>query len=157
MPLFTTTHCICILQSFYLPGRETGVESTWAAHRPSPSADDAGTSAVRSIGLGRVQMMMRHLASVGENYAHGSLEDSSWNIWPSPVPSGPSVPPSFRNGRGSMGLRFRNTSPTPSVSENMLEILAMADRVREVLPHIPDELIIQVFVKGYFIISTPTG
>uniref|UniRef100_A0A1D1ZJK5 E3 ubiquitin protein ligase RIN2 n=1 Tax=Anthurium amnicola TaxID=1678845 RepID=A0A1D1ZJK5_9ARAE len=124
--------------------RESGVESNWTPHQPSPAADDAGTSAVRSIGLGRVQMMMRHLASVGETYAHGALEDTSWNLWPGPSHTGPSVPPpSLRNRRGSVGLRFRNTSTSPSINENMSEILAMADRVREILPHIPDELIIQ--------------
>ncbi|CAA6663303.1 unnamed protein product [Spirodela intermedia] len=122
-----------------------GVDSAWGPHRPRPAADDASTSGGRSTGLDRVQLMMRHLASVGETYAHGALEDSSWNIWPAPSPSaspsGPSPSITLRNRRSSAGLRFRN--PPPSPAESSSEMLAMADRVREVLPHIPDELIIQ--------------
>ncbi|CAA7399755.1 unnamed protein product [Spirodela intermedia] len=125
--------------------RGSGVDSAWGPHRPRPAADDASTSGGRSTGLDRVQLMMRHLASVGETYAHGALEDSSWNIWPAPSPSaspsGPSPSITLRNRRSSAGLRFRN--PPPSPAESSSEMLAMADRVREVLPHIPDELIIQ--------------
>lgn len=98
----------------------------------------AGTSSsVRPVGYGGVQMMMRQLASVSENYAHGSLDNDAWTPWPS-LPSSSSL----RMNRHATGLRIRNTSPSVN---NMSELLAMVDIVREVLPHIPDELIVQVF------------
>ena len=87
-------------------------------------------------------MMMRHLASMGETYAHGSTEDASWNVWSTPSSSGPTMPMTLINRR-STGLRFRNPQPL-SMADTSSEMLAMASRVREVLPHIPDELIIQV-------------
>lgn len=89
-------------------------------------------------------MMMRQLASVSENYAHSSLVDApSWNLWPSLHTSGPSPPQSSLNhNRNATGVRFRNATP-PS------DLIAMADRVREVLPHMPDELIIQVSLKCF--------
>ncbi|XP_043722590.1 E3 ubiquitin protein ligase RIN2-like [Telopea speciosissima] len=47
------------------------LDSTWVHPRPSQGLDGAGTStASRSVGLGRVQMMMRH------------LEDAAWSLWP---------------------------------------------------------------------------
>lgn len=107
--------------------------------------DGASTSSsVRSVGFGGVQMMMRQLASVSENFAHGSLDDTAWNLWPSqhtstPIPSASSV----RLNRNSAGLRIRGN--IHSVNNSMSELVAMVDRVREVLPHIPDELIVQVF------------
>lgn len=108
--------------------------------------DGAGTSsAIRAAGLSGVQMMMSQLTSVGENYAHDSLDDAAWNLWPNQHASGSSVPPSslLRYTTSTAGLRFRNIS-TP-INGNMSEIVTMVDRVREVLPHIPDELIIQVY------------
>ncbi|URE21949.1 hypothetical protein MUK42_10700 [Musa troglodytarum] len=104
------------------------------------------SSSVRPVGYGGVQMMMRQLASVSENYAHGSLDDDAWNPWPSqhtPMPSLPS-PSSLRMNRNATGLRIRNTSPSVN---NMSELLTMVDRVREVLPHIPDEFIVQDLLR----------
>ncbi|XP_078439776.1 E3 ubiquitin protein ligase RIN2-like [Wolffia australiana] len=95
-------------------------------------SDNASTSGGRATGLDRVQLMMRHLATAGESYSHGSLEEAGWNIWPGSSPS----------GRNSAGLRLRTPHPS-SLSDTSSEMLAMAGRVREVLPHIPDELIIQ--------------
>ncbi|THU61286.1 hypothetical protein C4D60_Mb07t21700 [Musa balbisiana] len=100
----------------------------------------AGTSSsVRPVGYGGVQMMMRQLASVSENYAHGSLDNDAWTPWPS-LPSSSSL----RMNRHATGLRIRNTSPSVN---NMSELLAMVDIVREVLPHIPDELIVQNLLR----------
>lgn len=110
--------------------------------------DGAGPSnAARSVGLGRVQMMMRHLASVGETYAQTSIEDSAWGLWPLNPPqvvAGSSQVPRNVVGRhpGSMGGLNMNV-PRAS-NDNLANILAMAETVREVLPHVPDELIFQV-------------
>lgn len=111
----------------------------------------AGTSSsVRPVGYGGVQMMMRQLASVSENFAHDSLDNDAWTPWPSQHTSMPSLPSSssLRMNRNATGLRIRNTSPSVN---NMSELLAMVDIVREVLPHIPDELIVQVFSLLCFI------
>ncbi|KAF6173697.1 hypothetical protein GIB67_021793 [Kingdonia uniflora] len=124
-----------------------GLDSSW-----SQGLDGAGPSnnAIRSVGLGRVQMMMRHIASVGETYAQTALEDAAWSLWPMPHPQtapGTSAPTAvaastLRYTGNTGGLRFRNV--TPSVNENIANILSMAETVREVLPHVPDELIFQV-------------
>ncbi|CAG7887603.1 unnamed protein product [Brassica rapa] len=49
------------------PSRELGLDPSWLQTWSGQGVDMAGpSSASRSVGLGRVQMMMRHLASVGE-------------------------------------------------------------------------------------------
>ncbi|KAH7687695.1 autocrine motility factor receptor protein [Dioscorea alata] len=129
--------------------RGAGLDSAgWVHPWPNAGIDGPSTSnAIRSVGLTGVQMMMRQLASVGENFSHGSLEDAGWSFWPSHQASGSSIPPSpaIRNNRNGSGLRFRNNSP--SVNPNMSELRTMVDRVREVLPHIHDELIIQDLLR----------
>ncbi|KAF2311697.1 hypothetical protein GH714_026109 [Hevea brasiliensis] len=125
------------------PWRSAGSDSSWLHTWPGQSVDGAGPStAMRSVG-----MMMRHLASVGETYAQTALEDAAWSLWPmnhsQAVASGSTVTPSFgRSAGGSGGLHMRTASR--SASDNMVNMLAMAETVREVLPHIPDELILQV-------------
>lgn len=113
----------------------------------------SSSSSVRSVGFGGVQMMMRQLASVSENFAHGSLDDAAWNLWPSQHPAIPPVPASssIRPTRNTTDLRIRST-PSSSINNSMPELLAMVDRVHEVLPHIPDELIVQVFLLSFFFI-----
>jgi autocrine motility factor receptor len=104
----------------------------------------SSSSAVRSVGLTGVQMMMRQLASVTDNYGHA---DGTWNLWPEPmagsslVPSTSSVP----DNTSAAGLRLRGTAGTAR-NGSLSEVLTMVDRVREVLPHIPDDLIIEVRV-----------
>lgn len=120
-----------------------GLDSSWVSPWTNSRMDGASTSsAIRSVGLSGVQMMMRQLASVSENYAHSSSVDaSSWNLWPSLHAPGSSPPqPSLNHNSNGAGVRFRNTTP-PS------DLLAMVDRVREVLPHMPDELIIQDLLR----------
>ncbi|KAH9678394.1 E3 ubiquitin protein ligase RIN2 [Citrus sinensis] len=125
-----------------------GLDSSWLHAWPSQGVDGAGPStAMRSVGLSRVQMMMRHLASVGETYAQTAIEDTSWSLWPmnpsqasasgSPVP--PAVPGRHPGNTG--GAHARSTSR--SANDNIANILAMAETVREVLPHIPEDLIFQ--------------
>ncbi|GLT68518.1 hypothetical protein SLA2020_407400 [Shorea laevis] len=81
------------------PWRSAGLDSSWLHTWPSQGIDGAGPStAVRSVGLGRVQMMMRHLASVGETYAQTALEDGgAWSLWPvnpsQAAATGPPIPP----------------------------------------------------------------
>ncbi|CAI0462361.1 unnamed protein product [Linum tenue] len=84
-------------------------------------------NATRSVGLGRVQMMMRHLASVGETYAHTALEDAAWSLWPMNHPS---------QGMASGSALI---PPIPTAAGRYPSGVA----VREVLPHIPDELILE--------------
>lgn len=103
--------------------------------------------------------MMRNLAAMGETYAQTAIEDSSaWSLWPlssaeassSATASGSRVPPvnvppvnvgtfPARIG-GSLHMR------TASQADQIANILSMAETVREVLPHIPDELIFQVIL-----------
>lgn len=110
--------------------------------------DGAGPSnAARSAGLGRVQMMMRHLASVGETYAQTSIEESAWGLWPlnpSQVVAGGSQVPRSVVGRHPGSTGGLNMNVPRASNDNLANILAMAETVREVLPHVPDELIFQV-------------
>ncbi|XP_030488882.2 E3 ubiquitin protein ligase RIN2 [Cannabis sativa] len=130
------------------PWRNAGLDSSWLHTWPNQGIDGAGPSnAIRSVGLGRVQMMMRHLASVGETYAQTALEDTAWNLWPmNPSQAAPMVPPippaaGGRIPRGTGGLHIRTASR--SANDNLANMLAMAETVREVLPHIPDDIIFQ--------------
>ncbi|EOY22895.1 RPM1 interacting protein 2 isoform 4 [Theobroma cacao] len=133
------------------PWRTAGLDSGWLHSWPNQSVDGAGPSTgIRSVGLGRVHMMMRHLASVGETYAQTALEDTAWSLWPmnpsQAAASTSSVPPNV-GGRypGNAGsLHMRTASRT--ANDNIANILAMAETVREVLPHVPDELIFQVML-----------
>ncbi|KAL3521422.1 hypothetical protein ACH5RR_019571 [Cinchona calisaya] len=121
--------------------RNAAIDSSWHG------LDGAGpSSGVRSVGLGRVQMMMRQLAAVGDTYAQTALEETAWSLWPmnpsqagtshSPVSPGP-----MRHPQSTGGLHMR--APSRTANDNIASILAMAEIVREILPHIPDEIIIQ--------------
>ncbi|PSS32432.1 E3 ubiquitin protein like [Actinidia chinensis var. chinensis] len=129
-------------------GRGAGLDSSWLPTWSAQGLDGAGPSTdIGSARIGRVQMMMRHLASVGETYAQTALEDGSWSLWPvNPSQAGTSTAPrpppgSVRSLGSTGGLRMRTTSRASN--DNIVNILAMAETVREVLPHIPDELIFQ--------------
>ncbi|KAL9240382.1 hypothetical protein vseg_014608 [Gypsophila vaccaria] len=126
--------------------RETGVESSWLQPWPSQGLDGAGPSTTtRPVGLGRVQMMMRHLASVGETYAQTALEDTSWSLWPGSTSqattSGTAFPPAAQRYPATTTVHRRATS-NPA-NDSIANLLAMAETVREVLPHVPDEIIFQ--------------
>ncbi|KAI3800082.1 hypothetical protein L1987_35390 [Smallanthus sonchifolius] len=126
--------------------RGSGPESGWLGF------DGAGPStSIRSVGLGRVQMMMRHLAAVGETYAQTALEDASWNLWPinsSQASTSTSNNPSTSNirHRGHAGGSLIRTAPRVS-DDDLSHLLAMAETVREVLPHVPDELIFRILQR----------
>ncbi|XP_010442646.1 PREDICTED: E3 ubiquitin protein ligase RIN3 isoform X2 [Camelina sativa] len=125
------------------PWRNSGLDSSWLQTWSDQGVDVAGPSAgSRSVGLGQVQMMMRHLASVGEGYAQNALDDASWGLWPMnpsqvSIPSS-NVPPA--GGGRTGGLHLRTVS---RAENNMASIPAMFETVREVLPHVPDEIIFQ--------------
>ncbi|XP_054795851.1 E3 ubiquitin protein ligase RIN2-like [Prosopis cineraria] len=89
-------------------------------------------------------MMMRHLASVGEN-AQNALEDTAWSLWPMNTSqasgSGSRFPPNGRFPGGSDNLHMRNAHVLQMIIWQIF--LAMAETVREVLPHIPDDIIFQ--------------
>lgn len=126
--------------------REAGAESSWLQPWRSQGLDGAGPSnAVRSVGLGRVQMMMRHLASVRDTYAQTALEDTSWSLWPTnnshATTSRNTFPPVAPGRRLPIGPAL-STASHPA-NDSMANLLAMAATVREVLPHIPDDLILQ--------------
>ncbi|XP_059624852.1 E3 ubiquitin protein ligase RIN2-like [Cornus florida] len=128
--------------------RGTRMDPSWLNTWGGRGLDGAGPStAIRSVGLGRVQMMMRQLAAVGETYAQTAFEDSTWSLWPTnPSQAGTSsstVPPagSVRNPASAGGLHMRTISR--AANDSVANMLAMAETVREVLPHIPDELIFQ--------------
>lgn len=131
-----------------VPWRGAGLDPGWLHSWPNQGVDGAGPStAIRTVGLGRVQMMMRHLASVGETYAQTTLEDAAWNLWPinpsQASASGAAAIPSpggrLPVGNGSLHIR----TASRSANDNVANLLAMAETVREVLPHIPDDIIFQ--------------
>ncbi|XVF54972.1 hypothetical protein PTKIN_Ptkin05aG0223400 [Pterospermum kingtungense] len=133
------------------PWRSAGLDSGWLHSWPNQNIDGAGPSTgMRSVGLGRVHMMMRHLASVGETYAQTALEDTAWSLWPmnpsQAAASASSVPPNigrrYPGNAGSLHLR----TASRAANDNLANILAMAETVREVLPHVPDEMIFQVLL-----------
>ncbi|KAG8080565.1 hypothetical protein GUJ93_ZPchr0007g4070 [Zizania palustris] len=122
-----------------------GLDSSWAPPWSSPGMDNpSSSSAVRSVGLTGVQMMMRQFTSVTDNYGH---TDATWNLWPEPVAGSSIVPSSSsrHDGASAAGLRLHGTART--MNGNISEVLSMVDRVREVLPHIPDELIIEDLMR----------
>ncbi|CAL5366944.1 unnamed protein product [Camellia sinensis] len=128
--------------------RGAGLDSSWLHTWSDQGLDGAGPSTgTGSVGLGRVQMMMRHLAAVGETYAQTALEDTTWSLWPmNPSQAGTSTSPirppgSARYPGGAGGLHLRTASQ--SANDDIANILSMAETVQEVLPHIPDELIFQ--------------
>ncbi|OIV95532.1 hypothetical protein TanjilG_11116 [Lupinus angustifolius] len=130
-----------------VPWRGAGLDAGWLHSWPNQGVDGAGPStAIRTVGLGGVQMMMRHLASVGETYAQTAFEEPAWSLWPinpSQASTSDSTIPSPRGrlpGRsGSLHIR----TASQSANDDVTNMLAMAETVREVLPHIPDELIFQ--------------
>uniref|UniRef100_A0A0D9WYV0 Uncharacterized protein n=1 Tax=Leersia perrieri TaxID=77586 RepID=A0A0D9WYV0_9ORYZ len=128
--------------------RGAGLDSSWAPPWSSPGMDNpSSSSAVTSVGLSGVQMMMRQLTSVTDNYGN---TDATWSLWPEPVAGTSIVPSTSRSdGASAAGLRLRGTART--VNGSMPEVLSLVDRVREVLPHIPDELIIEV---PFYFLST---
>ncbi|KAK4489430.1 hypothetical protein RD792_005239 [Penstemon davidsonii] len=114
--------------------------------------DGAGPS-----GFSRVQMVMRQLAAVGETYAQTGMDDSTWSLYPPNSEAGTSrstIPPAgsiqYPSGAGSSRLR----STTLAMNDNLANIIAMAETVREVLPHIPDDIIFQIEEKLKF---SPNG
>jgi autocrine motility factor receptor len=94
-------------------------------------------------GLGRLHLMMRQLSGSGSGHGHSLVEEGSWNWWP--FGGETSIQSSRRNRHDSVGaLRLRNNASTGLGTRADTRITAMVAMVREVLPHVPDELIAQV-------------
>ncbi|MBA0790009.1 hypothetical protein Gohar_014683 [Gossypium harknessii] len=112
------------------PWRSAGLDSGWPHSWPTQSVDGAGPSTgVGSVGLGRVHMMMRHLASVGDT----AVEHTAWSPWsmnPSQAAASVSSVPPNVGGRypGNAGsLRMRTTPSTGN--GNIANILTMTETV----------------------------
>ncbi|KAF3340231.1 E3 ubiquitin protein ligase RIN3-like protein [Carex littledalei] len=114
-------------------GLDPGGVPPWS----NPTIDSASSSSgdpFRPLGISGVQMMMRQLASSSsDGFPHSSVE-----------PSGSSS--TLRYDQNALGLRFRS-NPSMLNRRSRSEILPMVARVREVLPHIPEELIIQDLLR----------
>lgn len=118
---------------------EVGPVGVAAIDETNGSTDTQNTGG----GLGRLQLMMRQLSGSGSGHGHSLVEESSWNWWPFGGES--SVQSSRRNRHESAGaLRLRNNASTGLGTRADTRITAMVSMVREVLPHVPDELIAQV-------------
>lgn len=131
--------------------RNLGLDPSWLQTWSAQGVDVAGPStAPSSVGLGRVQMMMRHLASVGESYAQTALDDAAWSLWPmnhsQASTSTTTIPPGTGGRTGGLHLRTISNA----TNESLANILAMAETVREVMPHVPDEIIFQVNLSAYW-------
>ncbi|KAI3756904.1 hypothetical protein L6452_04436 [Arctium lappa] len=106
--------------------------------------DGASPTAIRSVGLGRV---MRRLAVIVGTYAQTTFDDAAWNLWPinasQVITSASNV--SSPSTIGHPGIaEGSHTRFAPRLSDDdIANMLAMAETVREVLPHVPDELIFQ--------------
>ncbi|EPS71683.1 hypothetical protein M569_03075 [Genlisea aurea] len=125
----------------------SGVDSSWMG------LDGAGPS-----GFSRVQMVMRQLAAVGETYAQTALEDTAWSIFPPNASqastSNSAVSPavsSSRHPRSRLHLRSSSLGVNDTSSSS---INAMAETVREVLPHIPDDIILQDLQRTNSVVVT---
>ncbi|CAL0311008.1 unnamed protein product [Lupinus luteus] len=141
-----------------VPWRGAGLDAGWLHSWPNEGIDGAGPStAIRTVGIGRVQTMMRHLASVGETYAQTAFEDPAWSLWPinpsQASASGSTIPsPGGRLPGGNGSLHIRTASQ--SANDDLTNILTMAETVREVLPHIPDDLIFQDLQRTFSVSVT---
>ena len=138
-----------ICHPFVSQNRNLGLDPSWLQTWSGQGVDVAGPStASRSVGLGRVQMMMRHLASVGENYAQTALEDAAWSLWPmNPSQASTSSTTLRPLGAGGRTGGLLLSTVSSGANESLASILAMAETVREVMPHMPDEIIFQVTSK----------
>ncbi|XP_052204992.1 E3 ubiquitin protein ligase RIN2-like isoform X2 [Diospyros lotus] len=115
--------------------RRRGLDSTRLRSWTGQGLDVADPSTgSRPVGLGRVQMMMRLLAAVGETYDQTTLEDGAWSLWPiDPSQPGTSNSPvaagSARYPGNVGGLHM--TAASEAENDNISNILAMAGTVRE--------------------------
>lgn len=121
------------------------VEVAAAIEEANVSADNQNAGS----GVGRFHLMMRQLSGSGSGsgsghgHGHGLMEQGNWNWWPFGGES--SLQSSRRNRRESVGgFRLRNNASTGLGTRADTRITAMVAMVREVLPHVPDELIAQV-------------
>ncbi|KAJ3680520.1 hypothetical protein LUZ60_016798 [Juncus effusus] len=133
--------------------RGAGLDQGWIppAWQSNNNQSDAASSSTSSnplnpLGLSGVQMMMRQLTSATDtNLPHNNANNPS-----SSSSSGPYS--GLRNDRNALGsgLRIRsnnNINNNNSSRRSGAEMLSMVSRVREVLPHVHEELIIQDLLR----------
>ncbi|KAJ1702309.1 hypothetical protein LUZ63_002088 [Rhynchospora breviuscula] len=116
--------------------RGAGLDPGWVPPWSNPTTANTSSSSGNPfgpLGISGVQMMMRHLASSSDGFPHRSGEPSASSS-------------TLRYDPNSPGLRSRS-NPALLNRRNQSEILPMVASVREVLPHIPDELIIQDLLR----------
>ncbi|KAI8006497.1 E3 ubiquitin protein ligase RIN2 [Camellia lanceoleosa] len=102
---------------FHLACLRSWTDSSWLQTWSRQGLHGAGpTTGTRSAGLGRVQMITRHLAAVGESSAQNTLEVTPWSLW-SMNPSQAGTSNSTLPAAGSVGypgsaggLHMRSTS-----------------------------------------------
>lgn len=113
-----------------------------------------GTTGAQNTGgrLGRLRLMMRQLSESGHSHDHGLVENGNWNWWPF---GGESSVQSSRHNRheSAGGLRLRNNSIGLATRADP-RISAMVDMVREVLPNVADELILQDLMRTNSVTAT---
>lgn len=116
-----------------------------------PEAEGEGPSSEASSGgIGRMQFVMRHLS--GTDRGHTQPAESRWGWWPfgrgadSRSLAGRRRVDSWgprRQGTGSTGSRVGESVPDISLQVDP-HMAAMVSMVREILPHVPDQMIVQV-------------
>ncbi|BBN10487.1 E3 ubiquitin-protein ligase AMFR [Marchantia polymorpha subsp. ruderalis] len=133
-----------------LPWRGGRVDPSWSHAVPGAAGEGEGPSSEASSGgIGRMQLMMRQLSGSGRGPAQP--EDNGWGWWPFGRGT-ESVSVAGRRRIESRGLRRQGSGATGSRSGDLVpdigvqvdpRMAAMVNMVREVLPHMPDELIVQ--------------
>ncbi|KAJ7534009.1 hypothetical protein O6H91_13G075600 [Diphasiastrum complanatum] len=134
--------------------RGSGADSDWTT-RMHPVARDAagvGTSIQgHSRGLNRLQLMMRRLSGTTHEHEQRSSDENGWSWWPFSRSTGTNnsgqadQPGRRRFDNSSLRRRNVNTSRLGlgRTENGNLRMTGMVSMVREVLPHIPDEVVIE--------------
>ncbi|CAM6095061.1 unnamed protein product [Calypogeia fissa] len=128
--------------------RGARMDQAWANTVP-PAEGEGQSGETSSGGIGRMQFVMRHLSGTGRG--HTQPVESSWGWWPFGRGTDSRSMPGRRRvdswgprrqGSGSTGSRVGEILPDISLQVDP-HVAAMVSMVREVLPHIPDEMIVQ--------------
>ena len=135
------------------------MDQGWAHATPTVEGEGPSSEA-SSGGIGGMHFVMRHLSGTGRG--HAQQVDNGWGWWPfargvdtrslagrrrvdSWVPR--------RQGTSANGSRLGVIVPdiAPHLDPHMA---AMVSMVREVLPHIPDEMVVQVSIFYWFVVHS---
>eukprot|EP00249_Psilotum_nudum_P016374 c25791_g1_i1 orf=659-2437(-) len=129
------------------------VNRPWSAFPAGSMEGEAPSTIPASGGLGRMHIIMRHLASSGQSYSRNQSGEGSWRWWPFAdhgiADDSGSAALTARHGVDTNDFRFPNhaihfrSRDAPGLDIRAPQMDAMVSLVREVLPHIPDEIVIQ--------------